>query len=136
MKIQYDLITFLHLFAAASGLIWLLDALVFARRRRGAQGEDAEVPAIVEFARCVFPVLLALLVLRRWVKLEFALLLTVLTPEVIMQQALALSRTEPLAVGDRPEVLEDEHRRAGLLTGDPEILGIHDCARGQHGARA
>jgi signal peptidase I len=109
VKIQYDLITFLHLFAAASGLIWLLDALVFARRRRGLQGEDAEVPAIVEFARCVFPVLLALLVLRRWVKLDFALLLTVLTTLsglVWLVDALFFAKSRRLMVREGEDVVE------------------------------
>lgn len=42
-----------------AGVIWLIDALFFARRRRGA-GD----PAIVEYAKSFFPILLLVIVLR------------------------------------------------------------------------
>lgn len=63
------------LLVVVSGLIWIFDVLVLARRRRavanGGGSSDAEVPAeapapsrVVEYARSFFPVLLIVLLLR------------------------------------------------------------------------
>ena len=64
------------LLVVASGLIWALDAVVLARRRRSrvlgvageTDGEEARepppVPKIVEYARSFFPVFLIVLLLR------------------------------------------------------------------------
>lgn len=54
---------------ALFGLIWLIDALLFARARRERQaaagGSDtAQDPILVEYAKSFFPVLLVVLVLR------------------------------------------------------------------------
>ena len=48
-----------------SGLIWLLDRLVYAKgraRRGGLLGSDE--PVIVDYARSFFPILAAVLILR------------------------------------------------------------------------
>jgi signal peptidase I len=48
-----------------TGLIWLVDALVFAPKRKAAQhGVDGEVPILVEYVQSFFPVLFVVLVLR------------------------------------------------------------------------
>ena len=64
------------LLVVASGVIWALDVLVLARRRRsavpdvGEEGdgeqvrEPAPAPKIVEYARSFFPVFLIVLLLR------------------------------------------------------------------------
>jgi len=49
-----------------SGIIWLLDALLFAPRRRGGE-RPAKEPVVVEYARSFFPVILAVLVLRSFI---------------------------------------------------------------------
>ena len=52
------------------GLIWALDALVFRSRREAASGEAAETgatpkePALVEFSRSFFPIVLIVLIVR------------------------------------------------------------------------
>ena len=73
---RFDFPTIMVLLVVASGLIWALDALVLARRRRSAvpdvaEGVDGEqaaqprpVPKIVEYARSFFPVFLIVLLLR------------------------------------------------------------------------
>lgn len=50
---------------AVTGLIWAGDALLLARRRRGAdRGKDAPEPLLVEYSKAFFPILLIVLVLR------------------------------------------------------------------------
>jgi signal peptidase I len=109
-----DGLFYLKAAAAATGLIWAVDAFWSAPRRRaaaqaGETGEAVEVPGVVELARCLFPVLLALLVLRRWVKLDFALLLTVLTAitgAVWLVDALFFAKARRLMAKEGEEVVE------------------------------
>ncbi len=66
MHLDFALI--LTVLTLASGLIWLVDRLFFARRRRErlAQGKaDRDIePKVVEYARSFFPVLLLVLLFR------------------------------------------------------------------------
>lgn len=60
---DFSLIMLLALVAA--GLIWGLDRLLFAsRRRKAAGGKPAKEPLIVEYARAFFPVILLVFLLR------------------------------------------------------------------------
>ena len=73
---RFDFPTIMVILVVASGLIWALDVLVLARRRRSsvpevdeeadgrATGEPAPTPKIVEYARSFFPVFLIVLLLR------------------------------------------------------------------------
>ena len=70
---RFDFPTIMVLLVVASGLIWALDVLVLARRRRdlvsdvGSDegiGEPRPMPKIVEYARSFFPVFLIVLLLR------------------------------------------------------------------------
>ncbi|MDR2872937.1 MAG: signal peptidase I [Xanthomonadaceae bacterium] len=53
----------------ATGIIWLLDRLFFAKRRAARAGllDDDSEPAIVDYSRAFFPVLALVLVLRSFV---------------------------------------------------------------------
>lgn len=73
MNIDFPLL--ITLATLVTGLIWLLDVLIWAPRRRalasaagvgeaGAQVEEPKEPSIVEVSRSFFPVLLIVLVLR------------------------------------------------------------------------
>lgn len=70
MQLDFPLILFV--LVAASGGVWLVDALAFAPRRRQraveqagvAQAQPAPDPAIVEYAKSFFPVLAVVFVLR------------------------------------------------------------------------
>jgi signal peptidase I len=61
-----DFALILVLATGITGLIWLIDAALFARGRREseARGEAAAEPVIVEYAKSFFPVLLLVLILR------------------------------------------------------------------------
>ena len=54
---------------AVTGIVWLVDALAFAPRRRASVREDVagHEPIVVEYAKSFFPVLLIVLVLRSFV---------------------------------------------------------------------
>jgi signal peptidase I len=109
--VTLNVLLLLKLLTVVTGVVWLADALYFGRVRRRAAlaGEAVENPALVEFSRCAFPVLLALLVLRRWVKLDFVLLLTVLTALsglVWLVDALFFARSRRLMVKEGDEVAE------------------------------
>ncbi len=48
---------------AVTGLIWLIDALFFAPKRKAAMRDNnGELPVLVEYAQSFFPVLLVVLV--------------------------------------------------------------------------
>ncbi len=53
----------LVLATAVTGLIWLIDALAFAPKRR-TEGRSDDVPLLVEYVQSFFPVFLVVLVLR------------------------------------------------------------------------
>jgi len=73
MAIDFELI--LVLATLLAGLIWLVDALIFAGGRRarslaqtkGARTDAVRDPVLVEYARSFFPVLLVVLVLRSFI---------------------------------------------------------------------
>lgn len=77
MSLDFELI--LVLATAIAGLIWFADALVFAGTRRarslrqthGGREDAISDPAVVEYARSFFPVLLIVLVLRSFVAEPF-----------------------------------------------------------------
>lgn len=66
--IHFDFEFFLVIATAVTGLLWLTDTLLFARRR-GAQAlsQENREPLLVEYSRAFFPVLLAVLVLRAFI---------------------------------------------------------------------
>jgi len=49
---------------AVTGIIWLVDALIFERARRIAHEQPRREPILVEYAKSFFPVLLLVLILR------------------------------------------------------------------------
>ncbi|MCE7032435.1 signal peptidase I [Lysobacter sp. GX 14042] len=96
-----------------SGLVWLLDRLVLARRRAAHQGlldDDAE-PWYVDYSKAFFPVLLAVLVLRSFVAEPFripsnSMMPTLLTGDFILVNKFAYGLRLPvtndkfLAIGE------------------------------------
>ncbi len=71
MKVDFALI--LTVLSAVTGVVWLVDRLFFAKRRAMMvkDGEDLAEPAIVDYSRSLFPVLLFVLVLRSFVAEPF-----------------------------------------------------------------
>ncbi len=63
----FDFAALLVLLTAASGVIWALDALLFARGRKHSATEGRAQPLIVDYARSLFPVFLIVLILRSFI---------------------------------------------------------------------
>ncbi|MGY1425293.1 signal peptidase I [Lysobacter sp. A289] len=90
-------------FTVVSGLVWLLDKLVLARRRAAYQGlldDDAE-PWYVDYAKAFFPVLLAVLVLRSFIAEPFripsnSMMPTLLTGDFILVNKFAYGLRLPI----------------------------------------
>lgn len=59
---QFDFSTILFLAVLVTGLIWLLDRIIWAPKRK-KKGSDKE-PVLVEYARSFFPIILIVLLLR------------------------------------------------------------------------
>ncbi|MDE1886927.1 MAG: signal peptidase I [Gammaproteobacteria bacterium] len=93
---DFDLETILTALTVISGLIWLVDALVFARpRRRRQQAQAAPVagapqprkrrdPVVVDYAKSFFPVLLAVLLLRSFVVEPFHIPSSSMVPTLLV----------------------------------------------------
>ncbi len=69
--------------SALTGIIWLLDSLFLARRRR-AQGPEAREPVLVEYARSLFPVIFVVLVLRSFVAEPFRIPSSSMMPTLLI----------------------------------------------------
>ena len=63
---NFDFSALLVLLTFASGIVWAVDSLFFAKARRSEQEVDEEIeePLLVDYARSFFPVFFIVLVLR------------------------------------------------------------------------
>jgi signal peptidase I len=71
--VKLDFALILTALTGLAGLVWLVDALFFAKARKlmVREGEEVTDPGIVEYARSLFPVLLFVLTLRSFVAEPF-----------------------------------------------------------------
>lgn len=74
-----------------TGLVWLLDKLVLAKRRAARQGllDDGKEPVVVDYSKAFFPVLAVVLILRSFVAEPFripsnSMMPTLLTGDFIL----------------------------------------------------
>ena len=84
MKI--DLALILTCLAALTGLVWLVDRLFFARKRRlmQAEGEEVAEPVLVDYARQLFPIIFIVLVLRSFVAEPFRIPSSSMMPTLLV----------------------------------------------------
>lgn len=70
---KFDFALILTVLSALTGIIWLVDSLFFAKARSlmVKEGEEVAEPAVVDYARSLFPVLFFVLVLRSFVAEPF-----------------------------------------------------------------
>jgi signal peptidase I len=69
----------------ATGITWLLDRLVFAKRRAARSGLlEAQEPVVVDYARAFFPVLAVVLVLRSFVAEPFRIPSSSMMPTLLI----------------------------------------------------
>ncbi|HEU4814362.1 MAG TPA: signal peptidase I [Xanthomonadaceae bacterium] len=98
----------------ASGIIWLLDRMVFARRRAERAGLiEATEPVVVDYARAFFPVLAVVLVLRSFVAEPFRIPSSSMMPSLLVGDFILVNK---FAYGLRLPVVN----RKFIETGHPE----------------
>ncbi|QDW67435.1 signal peptidase I [Luteimonas granuli] len=70
----------------ASGIIWLLDRLFFAKARRERAGllDDGRDPVVVDYAKAFFPILAVVLVLRSFVAEPFRIPSSSMMPTLLV----------------------------------------------------
>ena len=62
---NFEFQTLLVIATVITGIIWLVDALAFAPKRRAAAGDgEVKEPVLVEYSRSFFPIILIVLLLR------------------------------------------------------------------------
>ncbi len=65
-----DLALVLFLLSVATGVIWVIDSTLYAKKRsqrRQENGQPVTVPVVVEFSRFLFPVVAAVLIIRSFI---------------------------------------------------------------------
>jgi signal peptidase I len=84
--VKIDLALILTSLAALTGLIWLLDSLLFARKRKlmQAEGEEVPDPVVVEYAKSLFPVIFLVLGLRSFVAEPFRIPSSSMMPTLLV----------------------------------------------------
>lgn len=84
MKI--DLALILTVLAALTGIIWLVDSLLFARKRKlmQAEGEEVADPVAVDYAKSLFPIILLVLLLRSFLAEPFRIPSTSMMPTLLV----------------------------------------------------
>ncbi len=93
-----DFATILVLLTFLSGMIWLLDSLVFSRKRQAESAEGAEVtakePLIVDYARSFFPIFLIVLILRSFVAEPFRIPSASMMPTLLIGDFILVNKYE------------------------------------------
>ncbi len=108
----------------ASGLVWLIDALFFARRRKAAAGllDDGKDPVLVDYAKAFFPVLAIVLTLRSFVAEPFripsnSMMPTLLTGDFILVNKFAYGLRLPIS--NRKVISIGEPKRGDVIVFKP-----------------
>src|SRR5690242_15166844 len=86
---NFDFETILTLATLLTGLVWLVDALYFAPRRRQATAPDAEAPPprepiLVDCSKSFFPVILLVLLLRSFLVEPFHIPSSSMVPTLLV----------------------------------------------------
>lgn len=83
---NFDFAAILVTASAVTGGVWLLDRLIFAKRRapRAGTGGAAREPMIVEYARSLFPVIFAVLLVRSFLAEPFRIPSSSMMPTLLI----------------------------------------------------
>src|SRR5690606_25484237 len=106
----------------ATGLVWLLDRLFFARRRARAGGLLDEEPAVVDYSRAFFPVLAAVLVLRSFVAEPYKIPSSSMMPNLLIGDFILVNKFSyglRLPVNNRKVVALGEPARGDVVVFKP-----------------
>ena len=133
MKVDFALI--LTALTALAGLIWLVDALFFAKARKlmVGDGEEITAPGIVEYARSLFPVLLFVLTLRSFVAEPFRIPSGSMMPNLLVGDFILVNKYNyglRLPVLNRKIVPIGEPRRGDVMVFRYPGMGPDDPTAG------
>ena len=111
---NFDFPAFLVLATLVTGVIWLIDALLFAKKRRlKAGGEKVKEPVLVEYSRSFFPIILIVLILRSFLVEPFRIPSGSMMPTLLVGDFILVNK---FAYGIRLPVLN----RKVIETGSPQ----------------
>jgi len=122
--------------SALTGVIWLVDSLFFAKKRRAMQAEGEEVvePVVVEYARSLFPIIFGVLILRSFLAEPFRIPSISMMPTLLVGDFILVNK---YAYGLRLPVLNTkivevgEPRRGDVVVFRYPGMGPNDPAAGQ-----
>ena len=131
MKTEFALI--LTALSGLTGVIWLIDSLFFAKRRKlmTKEGEDVVEPILVDYARSLFPVLFFVLVLRSFLAEPFRIPSESMLPNLRVGDFILVNKynyglrlpvlnRKVLALGEPKRGDVVVFRYPGAFPGDPE----------------
>jgi signal peptidase I len=111
---NFDFPAFLVAATLITGLIWLLDAVAFApRRRAAAAGGKVKEPLLVEYSRSFFPIILIVLLLRSFLVEPFRIPSGSMMPTLLVGDFILVNK---FAYGIRLPVLN----RKVIALGEPQ----------------
>jgi len=115
---NFDFPAFLVLATLATGLIWLLDHLLFASKRKarfedGSGSDEPHEPYIVELSKSFFPIVLVVLLIRSFVAEPFRIPSGSMMPTLLVGDFILVNK---FAYGIRLPVLN----KKVIEIGDPE----------------
>ena len=91
--VHFDFEFLLLVLTLATGLIWLLDKLLFSRLRpQPAAGKSSKEPIVIEYSRAFFPVLLCVLVLRAFMFEPFRIPSGSMMPSLLVGDFILVSK--------------------------------------------
>ncbi|MCP5407060.1 MAG: signal peptidase I [Chromatiaceae bacterium] len=109
---NFDFPTFLVLATFVTGAIWLIDALLFEKKRRVASAEEKpKEPVLVEYSRSFFPIILVVLVLRSFLVEPFRIPSGSMMPTLLVGDFILVNK---FAYGIRLPVLNRKVIEIGL----------------------
>lgn len=81
---HFDFAALLVLLTVLTGAIWALDHFVLRKRRTRSGREEAREPVIVEYARSLFPVIVAVLIIRSFIVEPFRIPSSSMMPTLLI----------------------------------------------------
>ena len=93
--IHFDFEFLLVAAVVLSGIIWLIDSLLFAsKRNRVSKGTSVHEPLIVEYAKSFFPVLFAVMILRSFIYEPFRIPSGSMMPSLLVGDFILVNKYE------------------------------------------
>ena len=109
---NFDFPAFLVLATLITGVIWLIDALLFEKKRRAEPAEKrVKEPILVEYSRSFFPIILIVLLLRSFLVEPFRIPSGSMMPTLLVGDFILVNK---FAYGIRLPVLNKKIIEIGL----------------------